>query len=506
MKTILINHRQYETRVVVIEEGTVLDIFVEREKERSNVGNIYKGKVVRVLPGMQSAFVDIGLERNAFLYVSDAMQWDEYYDMFPDEIPFEVENRTRQKKKGRLHIEDILKEGQEIMVQIIRSGIGTKGPRVTSWITLPGKYLVMMPFDEHIGVSRKISNPQLRARLRKFIEGFRGVDYGFIARTASVNATQSEIISDMKYLVKLWEDIVNKMNSTKGVSLIHRELPLYLKVIRDQMTDDVIEVVVDSEKEFYEIKTFVSKFMPGRESEVTYYNDRTPIFQHYGIDPVFDEIFRKVVWLKSGGFIQIDEMEALTSVDVNTGKYVGKHSLEDTIFKTNMESVKEIAYQLRLRNIGGIVVIDFIDMENEKNKHKVVDSLVEALSKDRVPATVLGMSEIGLVELTRKRSSRSMVKLLSEPCFYCEGRGFLKSRVTIAYEIFRNIEERAGRITRAKSDHKRVFEIIAHPSVADLILEEERQYIEDIEKKYNIKTVVLRNPEYHIEMYEIIER
>jgi len=506
LKTILINHRNYETRVVVIEDGTVVDIFVEREKERSNVGNIYKGRVVRVLPGMQSAFVDIGLERTAFLFVSDAMQWEEYYDLFPDEIPFELERNTKQKKKGRLYIEDILKEGQEIMVQIIRSGIGSKGPRVTSWITLPGKYLVMMPFDEHIGVSRKIENPQLRSRLRRFIEGFRERDYGFIARTASVNATQAEIVRDMKFLIKLWEDIINKMNSSKGISMIHRELPLYLKVIRDQMAEDVMEVVIDSENEFYEIKNFVSKFMPGREREVIYYSDRTPIFQHYGIDPVFDEIFRKVVWLKSGGFIQIDEMEALTSVDVNTGKYVGKHSLEDTIFKTNMESVKEIAYQLRLRDIGGIVVIDFIDMENEKNKHKVVDSLIETLSKDRVSATVLGMSEIGLVELTRKRSSRSMVKLLSEPCFYCEGKGFLKSRVTIAYEIFRNIEERAVRHSKMKSEHKKVFEIIAHPSVADLIFEEERQYIEEIEKKYNIKTVVLRNPEYHIEMYEIIER
>lgn len=506
MKTILINHRNYETRVVVIEEGTVVDIFTERERERSNVGNIYRGKVVRVLPGMQSAFVDIGLERTAFLYVSDAMQWDEYYDMFPDEIPFELEQTTKQKKKGRLYIEDILKEGQEIMVQIIRAGIGTKGPRVTSWITLPGKYLVMMPFDEHIGVSRKIENPQIRSRLKKIIEGFRGVDYGFIARTASINATQAEIIRDMKFIVKLWEDIVNKMNSSKGISIIHRELPLYLKVIRDQMAEDVMEVIIDSEKEFYEIKNFVSKFMPGRENEVIYYSERTPIFQHYGVEPVFDEIFRKVVWLKSGGFIQIDEMEALTSVDVNTGKYVGKHSLEDTIFKTNMESVKEIAYQLRLRNIGGIIVIDFIDMENEKNRYKVVDSLVEALSKDRMPATVLGMSEIGLVELTRKRNAKSMVKLLSEPCFYCEGKGFLKSRVTIAYEIFRNIEERAGRITRTRSEHKRVLEIIVHPSVADLILEEERQYIEDIEKKYNIKTVVSKNTEYHIEMYDIIER
>jgi ribonuclease G len=455
---------------------------------------------------MQSAFVDIGLERTAFLHVSDAMQWDEYYDMFPDEIPFELERNIKHKKKSRPYIEDILKEGQEIMVQIIRSGIGTKGPRVTSWITLPGKYLVMMPFDEHIGVSRKIENPQLRARLRKLLEGFRGSDYGFIARTASIHATQTDIVSDMKFLVKLWEDIISKMNSAKGISMIHRELPLYLKVIRDQMAEDVMEVVIDSEKEFYEIKDFVSKFMPGRESQIIYYSERTPIFQHYGIEPVFDEIFSKVVWLKSGGFIQIDEMEALTSVDVNTGKYVGKRNLEDTIFKTNMESVKEIAYQLRLRNIGGIVVIDFIDMENEKNKHKVVDSLVETLSKDRMPATVLGMSEIGLVELTRKRSSRSMVKLLSEPCFYCEGKGFLKSRLTIAYEIFRNIEERAARITKAKSDNKRVFEIIAHPSVSDLILEEERQYVEEIEKKYNIKIVVSRNPEYHMEMYEIIER
>lgn len=506
MKTILINHRKYETRVVVIEEGTVVDIFVEREKERSNVGNIYKGKVVRVLPGMQSAFVDIGLERTAFLYVSDAMQWDEYYDMFPEEIPFELERTPKQKKKGRPYIEDILKEGQEVLVQVVRSGIGTKGPRVSSWITLPGKYLVMMPFNDHIGVSKKIENPQLRVRLRRFIEEFRIADYGFIARTASVNATQKEIVSDMKFLVKLWEDIINKMNSTKGISIIHKELPLYLKVMRDQMAEDVIEVVIDSETEFYEIKTFLSKFMPSKESAITYYDGETPIFQHYGVDPVFDEIFRKVVWLKSGGFIQIDEMEALTSVDINTGKYVGKHSLEDTIFKTNMESVKEIAYQLRLRNIGGIVVIDFIDMENEKNKHKVVDSLIETLSKDRVPTTVIGMSEIGLVELTRKRSSRSMVKLLSEPCFYCEGKGFLKSRVTIAHEIFRDIEERARRIIRAKGEHKRAFEIIAHPSVADLILEEERQYIEDIEKRYNIKTIVSGNPEYHIEMYEIIER
>lgn len=506
MKTILVNHKKYETRVAVIEEGSVVDIFIEREKERSIVGNIYRGKVVRVLPGMQSAFVDIGYERTAFLYVSDAMQWDEYYDMFPDEVPFEIEQNVKQKKRRRPHIEEILQEGQEIIVQVIRAGIGTKGPRLTSWITLPGRYLVMMPFDNHIGVSRKIENPQIRGRLKRFIESYRNTDYGFIARTASMNATQIELINDMKFLIKLWEDIVERMNSAKGVCLIHRELPLYLKVIRDLMSSDVTEVVIDSEKEFFEIKDFVSKFMPGRVRELVLYDGRTPIFQHYGIEPVFDEIFRKVVWLKSGGFIQIDEMEALTSIDVNTGKYVGKHSLEDTIFKTNMESVKEIAYQLRLRNIGGIVVIDFIDMENAKNRSKIVDTLIDTLNKDRVPSTVLGMSEIGLVELTRKRTSRSMLKQLSEPCFYCEGKGFLKSRTTIAYEIFRSIEERAQRLQHSRSEQKRVFEILVHPSVADVILEEEREYIEEIEKKYNIKTVISRNAEYHLEMFDIFER
>jgi len=506
LKTIVINQRSYETRVVVIEEGTPVDIFVEREAARSNVGNIYKGKVVRVLPGMQSAFVDIGVERTAFLYVSDAMQWDEYYDMFPDEIPFEIESSEKKKKKWRPHIEDILKEGQEIMVQVVRAGIGSKGPRVTSWITLPGRYLVMMPFNNHIGVSRKIENPQVRARLRRLIEGFRDKEFGFIARTASENASQREILNDIKFLTKLWEDIVEKMNSVRGVSLIHRELPLYLKVIRDHMDEEVSDVVIDSEKEYLEVKDFVSRFMPGREQDIILYTGNTPIFQHFGVETVFDEVFRKVVWLKSGGFIQIDEMEALTAIDVNTGKYVGKRNLEDTIFKTNMESVKEIAYQLRLRNIGGIIVIDFIDMENQRNKYKVVDSLIEALKKDRAPSAVLGMSEIGLVELTRKRTSRSIVKLLSEPCFYCEGKGYVKSRLTVAYEIFRNIEERALKQPRLKGERNKIYNVIVHPLVADVILEEERQFMEEIEKKYNLKIIILRNPDYHIEMFDIEEQ
>ncbi|HEY4715690.1 MAG TPA: Rne/Rng family ribonuclease [bacterium] len=505
-KHIIINARGYETRVAVLENTTLVELYIDRPRGRNNVGNIYNGIIARVLPGMQSAFVDIGLERTAFLYVTDVfMDMNEYMDMFPDEFPFEIELPRRKKKKGRINIEDMLKEGQEIMVQIVRGNIGTKGAKITSWITLPGRYLVMMPFDEHIGVSRKIENVDIRLRLKKIIERRRISGYGFIARTACETATETEIVNDINFLVTMWEKILNKKETFSAPALLHRDLDISLKVVRDLMSQEVQQIVVDSEKEYEKVKEFVSMFMPQCLNLLKFYDLKKPIFQYFGIEPALDEVFSKVVWLKSGGFIQIDELEAFTAVDVNTGKYVGKRDVEETLLRTNMEAVKEIAYQLRIRNIGGIVVIDFIDMENKRNQRKVVDSMLEELKKDRATTTVLGMSDFGLVEMTRKKVSRSLLKTLTEPCFYCEGKGVLKSRSSIIYEILRGIEEKLQQLPRGKNESQRTYEVVVHPLVADTMLEDERHYVEEIEQSHDIKIIIRKNSEFYLEYFEINE-
>ncbi len=377
---LVINVTAHETRISLIEKGTIAELYIERTREKGIVGNIYKGRVVRVLPGMQAAFVDIGLEKAAFLYVADVFDAiEEYENLLDDGKKDRPDDDGSHPEYKILHpIEDLLQEGQELLVQVSKEPIGTKGARITSHISLPGRHVVYMPTVDHVGISRRIEEEEERERLREIVDRVRQPGCGFIVRTASEGKTEEDLRADMQYLATIWAEIVKKKEKAAAPCLIHADLDVVQKVVRDIVTDDVTRIVVDSKPDQERIIQFISTFMPKMKSSVDLYDDEEPIFDHYGLEVEISRALGRKVWLKSGGYIIIEQTEALTAIDVNTGRFVGKHNLEDTILKTNLEAVKEIAYQLRLRNIGGIIIIDFIDMEKEANREKVYAALEEA--------------------------------------------------------------------------------------------------------------------------------
>ena len=491
---LIINVTPQETRVALLEDRVLAELYVERTKDRGIVGNIYKGKVVKVLPGMQAAFVDIGLERAAFLYVSDVSGKVEDYE----EMGFHGEEVTLYFNASS-PIEDLLSEGQEIMVQVSKEPLGTKGTRITSHITLPGRFLVFMPTVDHIGVSRRIKDERERKRLRETVLGMRGPTGGFIVRTASEGADPDEIRKDMEFLLHLWENIQRKRENSPAPSLIHSDLTMVLRVIRDILSPQVQRIVVDSKEEYEHIIHFINTYIPKQKYEIGLHEKQEPIFDAYGIEMEIDKISGRKVWLKSGGYIVIDMTEALVAIDVNTGRYVGKRNLADTILKTNLEAAKEIAYQLRLRNIGGIIIIDFIDMEREGDREKVYQVLEEALKKDRQKTNIFKISELGLVEMTRKRTRENMTRILSEPCPYCEGAGLIKSKTTVCYDIFRQIERTSSEI----GGHTMIVEV--HPEIASLLCEEERMGVDELERKLRKKVTIKGKPGFHQEQFNIIE-
>jgi ribonuclease G len=448
---LIIHTRPYDTRVALVENGVVVELYIERATGQELMGNIYRGRVIRVLPGMQAAFVDIGLERSGFLYVSDVRQdFLEVEQMMLQTNPVHEEEMsslegieeitTNPLMNIPFNIGDLLHEGQEVLVQVSKEPLGTKGPRLTSHISLPGRHLVLMPSVDHIGVSRRIEDPEERTRLRSMIQEIRPEGYGFIARTVSEGAEKEKLKSEMDFLLKLWTSIKEKMARSSGPALLYKDLSVSLRSVRDLFTREVDRLVIDSREEYKNILEFMETFAPTLRYSVELYDGIEPIFDHYGIEMEISRALAKKIWLKSGGYIVIELTEALTAIDVNTGSYVGKRNLEETILKTNLEAVKEIAYQLRLRNIGGLIVIDFIDMEKKANRDRVFMALKEALSKDKAKTYILRMSELGLIEMTRKRTRENLTRLLSEPCSYCEGRGTLKSKKTICCEIFRDLE------------------------------------------------------------------
>jgi ribonuclease G len=491
---LIINVRPQETRVALLEDRVLAELYIERTKDRGIMGNIYKGRVVKVLPGMQAAFVDIGLEKAAFLYVSDVYGGMEYYEEmgFQGEEMFSYFNPSSQ-------IEDLLSEGQEILVQVSKEPLGTKGTRITSHITLPARYLVFMPTVDHIGVSRRIKDERERKRLRESVQAIKPPTGGFIVRTASEGAEADEIRNDMDFLLHLWSNIQKKKESSSAPSLIHSDLTMVLRVIRDILSPQVNRIVIDSKEEYESIISFINTYMPKQRYEILLYEKKEPIFDAYGIEMEIDKILGRKIWLKSGGYIVIDMCEALVAIDVNTGRYVGKRNLADTIFKTNLEAAKEIAYQLRLRNIGGIIIIDFIDMEREGDREKVYQALEEAIKKDRQKATIFKISELGLVEMTRKRTRENIARILSEPCLYCEGAGFIKSKTTVCYDLFREIE----RTSTELGGHNIMVEV--NPEVADLLYEEERAGVEELERKLRKKIIIKGKGGFHQEQFSIIE-
>lgn len=498
---ILINHREFETRIAIIENDQVVELHIERKTEKRLVGNIYKGEVVRVLPGMQAAFVDIGLERAAFLYVNDIVPERLLQGMeerWCEEEGFLNNEECEEYHTGRkTDIKSLIKEGDTLLVQIYKEPISTKGARLTTHITLPGRYVVFMPTINHVGVSLKITDQKERERLRNIIEKNRPLNTGFIARTNAEGEKESSIVADMELLVEIWNNILKKYDSASKGECIYQEFDLPLKIIRDYCNESVDAVIVDDKDLYLRVKEFIQLYMPYMARRVKYYSESEPLFETFGIESALSRLLARRIWLRSGGYIVIDQAEALTVIDVNTGKYVGKKNLEETITRTNLEAAEEIAYQIRLRNIGGIIIIDFIDMERQSNRDRVLKKLETELKKDRVKTTISRISELGLVEMTRKRTTDSMVRLITEPCPHCEGRGYVKGKNTVVYEILRELEYRAA------ISESSVITIRVNPSVAELLYQENKTYIEDIEKKYKKGIVIESLVDYQVDQYEV---
>lgn len=491
---IVINATPYENRIAVVERGNLLEFHIERPSEKGLVGNIYQGRIVRVLPGMQAAFVDIGLERTGFLYVDDI-------DISISQLSRSEAVLAAEKKKASSNhpaIDDLLTQGQNILVQIAKEPIGSKGARLTCHITLPCRNLVFMPLTDHIGISRKIEDEEIREQLRQKIGQLRPEGTGFIVRTVAENVTAAEIEADMEFLLLLWDDIRSKAQQAIAPCLIYKDLDLALRAVRDLFTEEVNELVVDSRTMHEQLLNFVVTFAPKLKNRIVYYDSEVPIFDAYGIEVNVARAIDKKVWLRSGGYLIIETTEALTVVDVNTGRYVGKNNLNKTIFTTNMEAVKEIAYQLRLRNIGGIIIIDFIDMETEQDREELYNAFQEAMRKDKNRVNILKVSEFGLVQMTRKRSSESLSQIMCEPCCYCGGEGTVKSRQSICYEIFRKIY-RDNRKVGGKN-----ITVKVHPHIAGTLSQDEAHHLRHLEKITGKNISVSPVYNLHIHRYEVI--
>ena len=514
---ILMNVRPSETRVAYMENGSLVDLKIERKQSPTLVGSVHRGKVMRVLPGMQAAFVDIGLDRAGFLYVGDVRgdmdaESGDLYEPAAARSPRDIDTHDLPSSDAagavesaeEIHkprIQELLTEGQWILVQVAKDPLGSKGARITTHISLPGRNVVFMPTLAHLGVSRRIEDPEERERLRKIIEGVEKsgvIKGGMIVRTAGEGATEASLKADVDYLHRLWQEIQRNYEKKTKAGLVHAELDVELRALRDLLSEEVDKVITDDEESFRRINTFIGQFMPKFKNKVSLYSGARPLFDQYEIDTEISRSIERKIWLKSGGYIVIDEAEALVVIDVNTGRYVGKKDFEDTILKTNLEAVREVAHQLRIRNCGGIIIIDFIDMEKETHREKVLSALREDLVKDRARTTVVSMSNLGLVEMTRKRIRPSLVKTLCEPCTYCDGRGYIKQKATIAHEIFRDLER------EGKSNNPRATTVIhCHTNVGDYIYEEETEALEDIERRIGRNVVLKLEPDYHRERYEI---
>ncbi len=529
-KEMIIASNGHETRVAILEDDLPAELFVERERSRGVVGNVYKGRVSKVLPGMQSAFVDIGLERDGFLYVSDVINPAELFDDEEDEDdaggdktgvakrgsrtpgganrgrrddrPGASDREVRDRQEAR--IEDLLKEGQDILVQVAKEPLGTKGARLTSHVTLPGRFLVFMPTVDHIGVSRKIASREERSRLRGIVREFRderSFSGGVIIRTAAQDRSKEDILSDLQYFYRIWVDMRQKMDSHRAPAVVYREPSLVAKLLRDLLTDDYTAIRIDHPQEHQRVVDFIERIMPALASRVRLYDKDYPIFEEYGVQAELDKALRSKVWLKSGGSIVINQTEALVAIDVNTGRYVGKKTagrLEDTILRTNLEAVKEIVRQIRLRDLGGIIVLDFIDMEEKKNRQKVFQAVEQELRKDRSPSKPLQVSDFGLVIITRKRVKQSLERVLTEPCPYCSGAGTIKSSSTICYEILSEVK-RVGTDMEGPGVLLRV-----NPDIARALKEEERNVLKDLRHMLGKDVIVKPDVHLHHEQFDVM--
>jgi len=483
----------FETRVALRENGRLVSYRAERHRAASVVGNLYKGKVSRVLPGMEAAFVDIGLGRDGFLYVREAgAVADDFNELFLD-----VDDQPVESRPSDLAIEDLLREGQEIVVQVIKDGLGSKGTRLTSHVTLPGRFLVYLPTISHHGVSRRIKDDAERQRLRAIVESFRGPG-GWIVRTAGEGQGEAELEADRVELMARWEQIHAAAEKAHAPTLIHAELSPILRTVRDLFTEAVGRCWVDDVETYQEVLEFLDSNDPALIPRVTLFRQSGDLMSAFGIDRELQKALRPKVWLRSGGYLVLNQTEALVAIDVNTGKFIGRSSLEDTVLRINLEAAHEIGRQLRLRDLGGIIVVDFIDMERRENREAVYDALARELEQDPARSTLLPMSEIGLVQLTRKRTRPSLDRTLSRPCPYCHGTGRIKALPTLCLEIRRAI------LQTAEEEESREIFVVLHPEVYQYLQGPYRELLRELESQHSLQVTVRENPAFHIEQFEIL--
>jgi ribonuclease G len=554
----IVSSNDYETRVAILEEDEVVELFIERENQRGIVGNVYKGRVSKVLPGMQAAFVQLGLERDGFLYVSDVVntlealeqmgsaddEADDVADGPPGGRPPEAEGaggppagesgesgQQRGGARGRrrsgrdpdraekaadsggpegaettLKIEDLVREGQEIVVQVVKEPLGTKGARLTSHVTIPGRFLVFMPTVDHVGVSRKVDDRAERSRLRGIVKQFReeqGFTGGIIIRTAAAGRPDADIIGDLRLFHDIWTEIKRRSETSRAPAALYREPTLVPRLLRDLLTDQYAAIRIESPREYRRAIDLVERIMPHLASRVKQYTKGFPIFDEYGVQAEIDKALRSKVWLKSGGYIVINQTEALVAIDVNTGRYVGKKSagrLEDTIVKTNLEAVKEIVRQIRLRDLGGIIVLDFIDMEEKKNRQKVYQAIEQELSRDRAPSKAIQVSDFGLIIVTRKRVKQSLERQLTDQCPYCSGTGTIKSSATICFEILNEMKKIAPDL----NGQQVVLRI--NPDIARVLQGEEASVLREVERTVGKRIALKPDPLLHHEQFDVMAK
>ena len=501
-KEMIVSSNGHETIVAILEDDLVAEVFVERERQRGVVGNVYKGRVSKVLPGMQSSFIDLGLERDGFLYVDDVVDTMEEFDKLAGDD--DDEGAAPRGERPKPKIEELLKEGQEIVVQVVKEPLGTKGARLTSHVTMPGRFLVFMPTVDHIGVSRKIESRDERGRLRGIVREFRearGFTGGVIIRTAAAGRPKEDIVSDLDAFHKIWTEIRQKMDGSRAPAVLFREQSIVSRLLRDLLNDDYQAIRIDNPIEYQRVLELVERIMPNLAPKVKLYSKPYPIFDEYGVQAEIDKALKSKVWLKSGGSIVINQTEALVAIDVNTGRYVGKKSsgrLEDTIVKTNLEAVKEIVRQIRLRDLGGIIVLDFIDMEEKKNRQKVFQAVEQELKKDRSPSKALQVSDFGLIIITRKRVKQSLERVLTEPCPYCSGTGVIKSSSTICYEILSEIKKIAPEL----NGYRVVLRV--NPDIARALKEEESAVLKDLRVSIGKDVTVKADVHLHHEQFDVM--
>ncbi len=483
---ILINVTPRETRVALVENGELQEISIERSNRRGIVGNIYKGKVRRVLPGMQAAFVDIGLERAAFLHVSGVVS---QYQLPDDNID-----------EKELDITDWLHDGQEIVVQVVKDPVRTKGARLTTQITLPSRYLVYMPNVQHVGVSLRIGDETERQRLKSLIEDEIGPEPagGYIARTAAGSMTKEEVHEEVSYLNRLWNWILESTDKVTGVGLIHEELPLAMRCMRDLVNDDVERIRIDSRETYEKVHAFAKRFIPNVAARIELYPGERPLFELFEVENELRGALERKVMLKSGGYLVIDATEALTAIDVNTGGFVGSRNLEQTVFTTNLEATQVIGRELRRRNLGGIIIIDFIDMKSVDHRDQVIEALEKSLARDHSKTSISDVSSLGLVQITRKRTTECLQDVLCEPCPTCNHRGRVKSAETLCYEIFREI------LREARAFNAKQYTVLASQSVIDRLNDEESEGVLELEEFIGKPIRLQVEPSFTQEQYDVI--